>query len=129
MAAIQSIQTEDLPEEIPKNYQKLIKKYHSLTNPDFKKAKHSVEHSIDTGNATPVRTKARPLLPGSPKAEAGYKAWHQMLDLGIIERVDPSEPHYWSSALHLGYVGTGSIFQWDIGQENQAYRSKCSKSA
>ena len=86
----------------------MIKKYSSLTNPDFKKAKHTVEHSIDTGDATPVRTKARPLLPGSPKAEAGYKAWHQMLDLGIIERVDPSEPHYWASALHLQPKEDGS---------------------
>ena len=58
-------------------------------------------HKIDTGNSLPVRTKARPLLPGSPKAVKGWATWKQMIDLGIVEKVNSTDQNYWSSALHL----------------------------
>ena len=60
-----------------------------------------MEHVIDVGDSKPIRTKARPLLPGSPKAIAGYKAWKEMEELGIIEKVSPSDQNFWSAALHL----------------------------
>ena len=87
---------------IPSEYQKLINKYPQVLKADFKEVKHSVEHCIDTPeNSTPIRTKVRPLLPGSPKAVAGQKAWQQMIDLGIVEKVSAEEQNYWSHALHL----------------------------
>ena len=86
--------------KIPTEYANLIKKYPSLLKPDFKNVKHSVEHTIDT-TGPPVRCKVRPLLPGSPKAIAGHAAWMQMVDLGIVEKVDANDSQYYSSPLHL----------------------------
>ena len=108
VAAVASLGPEVSGQAIPVKYQKLIDKYPSLKKPDFQNIKHNVEHAIDTGNAPPVRCKARPLLPGSPKAIAGHKAWKEMEDLGIIERVDPNEAHYYSSPLHLQDKPDGS---------------------
>ena len=61
--------------KIPHQFQLLIDKYPSLKKPNFKEVKHTVEHAIDTKDSPPIRTKTRPLLPGSPKAIAGKKAW------------------------------------------------------
>ena len=109
VAAVSSLEP-DFPagDAIPRQYQELIDKFPALKKPDFKNIKHKVEHAIDTGNAPPVRCKARPLLPGSPKAIAGHKAWMEMEQMGIIERVDPSEAHYYSSPLHLQDKPDGS---------------------
>merc|ERR1712115_395850 len=82
-------------------YQKLIKEFPEILKPNFKEIKHSIVHSIPTGDATPVRSKVRPLLPGSPKAQAGKKAWDEMIDLGIVEKVRADEVNYWSAPLHL----------------------------
>ena len=75
VAAIQSISPEKIS-EIPSEYQKLLEKYPSILHADFKNVKHSIEHAIDT-EGPPVRCKPRPLLPGSPKAIAGQKAWQE----------------------------------------------------
>ena len=115
VAAIQSIQSVHPVEQsqaealqsLPEKYKKLISEHPSILKADFRNVKHSVEHSIDTTGA-PVRCKARPLLPGSPKAVAGKKAWDEMVSLGIVERVDPNEAHYYSSPLHLQDKPDGS---------------------
>ena len=96
LAAIQSL-PEGPNKKIPEKYQKLINKFPSLLNPNFSEVKHTIEHAIDTADSPPIRSKVRPLLPGSPKAIAGHEAWMEMVRLGIVERVDPHEGHYYSS--------------------------------
>ena len=88
MAAVAGLEesAETLPQKIPLAYQKLLDEFKSILTPNFKEVKHSVVHSIPTGDAQPIRSKARPLLPGSPKAIAGKKAWDQMVELGIVEK-------------------------------------------
>ena len=87
----------EIPNLIPPVYKKLIQEHSSILKPDFKNVKHPIKHSIETGNNTPVRSKVRPLLPNSPKAKNGLKAWNQLIELEIVERVDSSEQNYWSS--------------------------------
>ena len=43
----------------------------------------------------------RPLLAGSPKEKAAKKAWQGLIDLGIVEAVDPAKPNNWTTALHF----------------------------
>ena len=87
---------------IPPAYQQLIDKYKGILTVNFTKVpKHNVIHTIDTGTNKPCRAKLRPLLKGSPKEVDGYKAWKELEDLGIVEKVGPDTPTYWSSALHL----------------------------
>ena len=73
VAALNELGEQSLPSSIPLAYQKLIREFPELMTPNFKDVKHSIVHSIPTGDAAPVRTKARPLLPGSPKAKNGWK--------------------------------------------------------
>ena len=101
VAALQELPTQAQVSAIPLAYQKLLREFPELLKPDFTKIKHSVEHAIPTGNHAPVRSKARPLLPGSPKAIGGWKAWKEMIEMGIVEKVRADEQHYWSSGLHL----------------------------
>ena len=112
VCAIQSIEEPDKKlksqTHIPHKYQNLISQFPSLTKPDFRNVKHSVEHSIDTGSSAPVRCKPRPLLPGSPKAIAGKAAWDNMESLGIIEKVNANDSQYYSSPLHLQDKPDGS---------------------
>lgn len=101
-AAVDSITAQNpLPNTIPPKYQQLINKYPEILTPDFTKVKHNVVHAIDTSDNTPIRTKVRPLLPGSPKAVAGKAAWDQMIQYGIVEKIKATETNYWSSGLHL----------------------------
>ena len=90
------------PSPIPLAYQKLLKEFPEILTPNFKDVKHSVVHAIPTGDAKPIRSKARPLLSGSPKAQAGWAAWKQMIDLGIVQKVTAEEAQEaWSFPLHL----------------------------
>ena len=43
----------------------------------------------------------RPLPAGSRKATVGKKNWMELVELGIVEPVDLSQPTTWSSPLHL----------------------------
>ena len=58
-------------------------------------------HRIHTGESQPCRAKCRPLLPGSPKEKAAKRAWMALVELGIVEPVDPAKPNNWTSALHF----------------------------
>ena len=40
-------------------------------------------------------------MPGTKKAILGKKAWQDMVDKDIVEKVHPREATTWSSALHL----------------------------
>ena len=56
---------------------------------------------IPTGNAKPVKSKPRRMLPGSPKAIKSKEAWMQLVKLGIVEKVDPETPNLWVSPIHF----------------------------
>ena len=64
----------------PEKYLKLLQKYEDILKPNFSEAKtkHGIEHSIIT-SGPPCKAKARPLLPGSPKAIEGKKAWMELV--------------------------------------------------
>ena len=106
----------DLEEEVVENikikpeYQALIDKHPDILKSNFKeaKAKHNIIHRIDTGSAEACHAKVRPLVPGSPKAKGGEKAWKELISLGIVERVDPNQAHPWTSGLHLAPKKDGS---------------------
>ena len=85
ISSLKELAPESIPKNIPLAYQKLIKEFSSILTPDFKTVKHNITHAIPTGDSPPVRSKVRPLLPGSPKAVAGHAAWQQMIELGIVE--------------------------------------------
>ena len=99
---------ETMPES---EYKELIKKYPDLLKLNFstETPKNGIIHRIDTAGHAPSRAKVRKLLPGSHKAVEGEKAVMQLLKLGIIERVDPSQPNHWSSPLHLPPKSDGSL--------------------
>ena len=65
------------------------------------KPSHGVLHKLDTAGHEPCRSRVRRLLPGSPREVHGKKAWQDLIDLGIVERVNPQDLTYWTSALHL----------------------------
>ena len=96
---------------VPEAYGNLLQKFPDITSYDFTtaKAKHGVMHHIDTGDSLPCRAKARPIMPGSPKAIQGEKAWNELDKLGIVERVGPHETTNWSSAIHLQPKPDGSL--------------------
>ena len=100
--------TVDMPESI---YKTLLQKYPGVLKADFKteEPKNGIKHRIRTGSHAPCRAKARNLLPGSPKAIEGHKAWKQLIDLGIVEPVDPAKPNHWSSPLHLAPKPGGGL--------------------
>ena len=60
-------------------------------------------------NAKPFKSKLRRLLPGSPKAELAHKAFKQLIDLGIVEKVNPSEANLYSSPLHFAPKADGTL--------------------
>ena len=96
--------------DIPAVYLNILKEFPGITEPDFRKTPpHGVIHEIHTGKNKPCRAKVRPLMPNSPRAVQGEKAWRKMDRLGIIQKVKPGEPTTWSSALHLQPKKDGSI--------------------
>ena len=99
---------EAMPES---EFKELLKKFPDLLKLDFKTEdpKNGIIHRIDTGSHQPCKAKVRKLLSGSSKAVEGEKAVMQLLKLGIIERVDPSKPNHWSSALHLPGKSDGTL--------------------
>ena len=88
-------------------YLKLIQKHPELLIPRFKNQKSQVTHFINTGSNLPCKAKVRPLPAGSKKAILGKKAWDELIELGIVEPVDLSQPTTWSSPLHLQLKSNG----------------------
>ena len=83
-------------------YANLVNKYPSILKTKFnKELKHQITHSIDTGQAKPIKSKVRPLNVNSEKSKQGHKIWQEMEKMGVIERVDPSMLNEWSFPLHL----------------------------
>ena len=77
--------------KLKKPYADLIKKYPNILKNTFKSEPiHKVYHKIETLDEVPVTSKVRPLLADSDKSKLGEKVWNEMLQMGIIERVDPS---------------------------------------
>ena len=84
-------------------YIKMVETHPELLHPSFKKGtpSHGVWHKIETGDHTPCKTKRRPIIMDSAKAQAGKRAWEQMIEDGVIEEVKAGTNTDWSSALHL----------------------------
>merc|ERR1712079_218295 len=100
----------EVKEVISQEYMDIINKYPEVLKPNFKEAKtkHGITHKIKIKQgASPCTTKVRPLLPGSQKAVEGQKAWQELVDLGIVEKVAANTPVPWSSALHLQPKASG----------------------
>ena len=103
LASIQALEEGQVKNTVSPEFQALLDKYPSILKPNFNEAKtkHKIVHRIQTIDDTPVYAKVRPLIPGSPKAEGGKKAWFELLKLGIIEKVNPNQKQIYTSALHL----------------------------
>ena len=103
--AIKSLKEENLEElqKIPQEYQDILNKFPELLEPNFKDQpnKQGISHFIDTSGHQPCKAKPRKLMPGSPREVEGKKAFMELVELGIVEPVDTSQPCNWSSALHL----------------------------
>ena len=100
----ESVQNEDvsvIPDSI---YKEELLKHPELLEQNFNtdSTKSGVVHRIKLKeDSKPFKAKVRRLLPGSPKAVAAHKAWSQLVQLGIVERVDPSKVNLYSSPLHF----------------------------
>ena len=85
----EAVGDQNLSQIPPGPYRDLLARYPKLLEQNFKSEdpKNGIIHRIRTGNHPPTRAKARKLLPGSPKAEGGWKAWKELWDLGIVEPI------------------------------------------
>ena len=110
-ASMQKFEIAAAETEIAPKYKKLIEKFPNLLKPNFNdlSTRHNVTHKIQTGDATPCKSKVRPLMPNSEKAIKGKEAWDQMERLGVVEKVQQSSNTDWSSALHLVPKSDGSL--------------------
>ena len=92
-------------------YKELIKKFPELLELSFKTEdpKNKIVHRIKTTDNDPIRAKVRNYPKGSPKAVQGKKAIEELERLGIIEKVDPSKPNHFTSALHFALKPDGSL--------------------
>ena len=108
--AVSAINTSDTKNQKPiaQPYKQLLDKYPTILHPNFTDVKHSVRHTVNTGDTLPIRSKARPLLPGSPKAINGKAAWDEMVRLGIVEKVNAADHNFWSFPLVLQTKADGS---------------------
>ena len=91
-------------EKVPEGpFKELLKKYPDVLKLSFKAehSKNGVLHRIQTGDHPPCTAKVRKLLPGSEKERVCKKAWFELLELGIIERVDKATPNTWTSPVHF----------------------------
>ena len=88
----------------PPQVQSLLDKYPENLKENFNtnEVKNGVLHKINLKPGyTPFRAKVRRLLPASPKEVLAKKAWFQLLDMGIIEKVDKSTSNTLSSPVHF----------------------------
>ena len=84
-------------------YKHLLAKYPDLLKLSFNEEvpKNKISHRINTGEATPVKSKCRRLVPGSDKEKKAKAAFDELIRFGIVERVNPEDPNTWSSPLHF----------------------------
>ena len=92
-------------------YAAMVKSHPELLEPSFQKGNptHGVWHKMHTADHAPCKSKRRPIIADSIKAQKGKEAWEKMLADGIIEKVDPASNTDWSSALHLADQPGGGV--------------------
>ena len=86
------------------HYKELIKRFPGILKLSFDKdsSDSGILHRIHMDpDAKPVRSKVRKLLPGSPKEVAAKKAWQELVELGVVEPVDPAQQTTWVSPVHF----------------------------
>ena len=91
-------------DSLPDNqYKTLLKKYPELLKLHFEEeyTKNGVQHRILTGDAKPTKAKKRNMLPGSPREVEAKKAFMKLVDLGIVEAVNSTDPNNWVSPIHF----------------------------
>ena len=49
------------------------------------------------------------MIPGSPKEVMAKKCWFELVDMGVVERVNPSESNTWLSPVHFVPKGDGTL--------------------
>ena len=82
-------------------YRNLVAKFPKLLKQNFHcEPTDTIIHRIQT-NGTPVKAKVRRLLPGSEKAIKAKQAWDELIQLGIVEKVDPEKANTYCSPLHF----------------------------
>ena len=103
VASMKVLGADPEPTPIQGKYKKLIDQFPEIQQPCFKdlSTKHGITHKIPTGSHPPHKCKVRPLMPNSEKAVKGKEAWDQMVQLGVVEKVDPNAKTSWGSPLHL----------------------------
>ena len=103
-------QVNDLGKLPDSPYKELLKKYPEVLKVSFKEesSKTGILHRIHT-TGPPCRGKMRRLLPGSPKAIEAKKAWDELIELGIVEPVDPATPNLFTSPLHFAPKPGGAL--------------------
>ena len=92
-------------------YKQLLLQFPKVLEQNFSEENtaSSVIHRINTKDNKPLKAKTRRLLPNSPKAVKAKEAWDQLLELGIIERVDPSKGNTWLSPIHFAVKPNGEL--------------------
>ena len=94
---------EDIEKECNIKYKQLLNKYPELLHQAFtdQTPKNGVIHRIKTGSSSPCRAKTRRLIPGSPKEILAKKAWFELVEMGVLEKVDRSTANTWLSPVHF----------------------------
>ena len=90
---IDSESVDNSKKPISQKYQNLLNKYPGLLKTEFKAKDNGnpVIHYIHT-TGKPCKARLRPLMKGSPKEIKGKEAWQELIDYGIVEPVDNSQP-------------------------------------
>ena len=75
-------------------YKALLTKFPDLLTLHFEEefTKNGVQHRIRTGDAKPTKAPKRHMLPGSPREVAAKKAFQKLIELGIVEPVNTTDP-------------------------------------
>ena len=109
LACMQALteETEQIDNDLSKlpddQYKALLEKFPDLLKLHFEEefTKNGVQHRILTGDAKPSKAKKRNMLPGSPREVAAKKAFSKLIDLGIVEPVNSTDPNNWVSPIHF----------------------------
>ena len=99
----------DRPENA--EFKALLDKFPELLHQAFtdEYPKNGVIHRIHTGSSSPCRARTRRMIPGSPKEVMAKKCWFELVDMGVVERVNPSESNTWLSPVHFVPKGDGTL--------------------
>ena len=109
-AAEQKVRDKEPEIPIPPDYKHIVDEFPKILEVNLIKIpKHNVVHTIQTGSNAPCRAKLRKIMPGTPKYVQGEKAWRELEQLGVMEKVGPRETNQWSSALHLLMKADGTM--------------------